>query len=85
MLGNVLEVLAVLHQDVRKAGNRPADVYDGEDDDGDLGTKILLSFRLCAIFIPTPAYPPSGHGSAVSETEEEKNEELITLHIWLMI
>ena len=84
MLGNVLEVLAVLHQDVRKAGNRPADVYDGEDDDGDLGTKILLSFRLCAIFIPTPAYPPSGHVSAVSETEEEKSEELIMSHIGLI-
>ena len=43
---NVLEVVAVLHQDVGKAGNRPADVDDGEDDDGDLGTKTLSSFRL---------------------------------------
>ena len=85
MLSNVLEVLAVLHENVGKAGNRPADVDDGEDDDGDLGTKILSSFCPCAIFIPTPACPPNGHGSAVSETEEEKNEELITLHIWLMI
>ena len=84
MLGNVLEVLAVLHQDVGKAGNRPAGVDDGEDDDGDLGTKILSSFRPCAIFIPTPACPPSGHGSAVSETEEEKNAELIISHIWLI-
>ena len=33
MLSNVLEVLAVLHKDVGKAGNRPADVDDGEDDD----------------------------------------------------
>ena len=71
MLSNVLEVLAVLHKDVGKAGNRPADVDDGEDDDGDLGTKILSSFRPCAIFIPTPACPPSGLGSAVSETEED--------------
>ena len=54
-----------------KAGNRPADVDEGEDDDGDLGTKILSSFRPCAIFIPTPACPPSGLGSAVSETEED--------------
>ena len=46
MLSNVLEVLAVLRKDVGKAGNRPADVYDGEDDDGDLGTKTLSSFRL---------------------------------------
>ena len=84
MLSNVLEVLAVLHKDVGKAGNRPADVDDGEDDDGDLGTKILSSFRLCANFIPTLAYPPSGHVSAVSETEEEKNEELIISQIWLI-
>ena len=46
MLSNVLEVLAVLRKDVGKAGNRPADVHDGEDDDGDLGTKTLSSFRL---------------------------------------
>ena len=46
MLSNVLEVLAVLHKDVGKAGNRPADEDDGEDDDGDLGTKTLSSFRL---------------------------------------
>ena len=85
MLSNVLEVLAVLHKDVGKAGNRPADVDDGEDDDGDLGTKILSSFRPCAIFIPTPAYLPSGRGSAVSETEEEKNAELIISHIWLIM
>ena len=84
MLSNVLEVLVVLHKDVGKAGNRPADEDDGEDDDGDLGTKILSSFRPCAIFIPTPACPPSGHGSAVSETEEEKNAELIISHIWLI-
>ena len=44
MLGNVLEVVAVLHQDVGKAGNRPADVDEGEDDDGDLGTKIFQVF-----------------------------------------
>ena len=44
MLSNVLEVLAVLHKDVGKAGNRPADVDDGEDDDGDLGTKIFQVF-----------------------------------------
>ena len=44
MLSNVLEVLSVLHQDVGKAGNRPADVDDGEDDDGDLGTKIFQVF-----------------------------------------
>ena len=82
MVGNVLEVLAVLHKDVGKAGNRPADVDDREDDDGDLGIKIVsLSFRLCAIFIPTPAYPPSGHVCAVSETEEEKSEELIFSHL----
>ena len=84
MLSNVLEVLAVVHKDVGKAGNHPADVDDGEDDDGDLGTKILSSFRPCAIFIPTPAYPPSGHVSAVSETEEEKSEELIMSHIGLI-
>ena len=30
MLSNVLEVLAVLNQDVGKAGNRPADVDDGK-------------------------------------------------------
>ena len=84
MLSNVFEVLAVLRKDVGKAGNRPADVHDGEDDDGDLGTKTLSSFRPCAIFIPTPAYPPSGHGSAVSETEEEKSEELIMSHIGLI-
>ena len=46
MLSNVLEVLAVLQKDVGKAGNRPADVDEGEDDDGDLGTKTLSSFRL---------------------------------------
>ena len=46
MLSNVLEVLSVLHQDVGKAGDRPADVDEGEDDDGDLGTKTLSSFRL---------------------------------------
>ena len=46
MLSNVLEVLAVVHKDVGKAGNHPADVDDGEDDDGDLGTKTLSSFRL---------------------------------------
>ena len=84
MLRNVLEVLAVLHKDVGKAGNRPADVDDGEDDDGDLGTKILSSFRLCAIFLPTPAYPPSGHVPAVSETEEEKSDEKIISHLWLI-
>ena len=44
MLSNVLEVLAVLHENVGKAGNRPADVDDGEDDDGDLGTKIFQVF-----------------------------------------
>ena len=49
MLSNVLEVLAVLHENVGKAGNRPADVDDGEDDDGDLGTKILSSVRLCFV------------------------------------
>ena len=81
MLSNVLEVLAVLHKDVGKAGNRPADVDDGEDDDGDLGTKTLSSFCPFEIFIPTPACPPSGHGSAVSETEEEENEELIMSHM----
>ena len=44
MLSNVLEVLAVLHKDVGKAGNCPANVDDGEDDDGDLGTKIFQVF-----------------------------------------
>ena len=39
MLSNVLEVLAVLHKDVG-----PADVDDGEDDDGDLGTRIFQVF-----------------------------------------
>ena len=33
------------------------------------------------IFIPTPACPPSGLGSAVSETEEEKNAEPIISHM----
>ena len=37
------------------------------------------------IFIPTPACPPSGLGSAVSETEEEKNAELIISHMADMI
>ena len=84
MLSNLLDVLAVLHKEVGKAGNRPAHVDQGEDDDGNLGTKVLSSFRPCAIFIPTPACPPSGLDSAVSETEEEKNAELIISHIWLI-
>ena len=47
MLSNVLEVLAVLHKDVGKAGNRPADVDDGEDDDGDLEKRSFKFSSSC--------------------------------------
>ena len=60
MLRNVLEVLAVLHENVGKAGNRPADVDDGEDDDGDLGTKIFQVFVLVRFSYQLQHVRPAG-------------------------
>ena len=82
---NQLVVVAVDPKDADKDGDSPADVDDGEEDPGELRSKVF--FEWLWVVLPVPACQPSENGGcSVSETEE--NSEMTVkwfLHVGQVI